>query len=291
MTIIQELRKTINELNKKINKQDTQINKLLEERFLFLKSAPKENQKPFIECGQSQQYKIRKDLSDSIEKINESNYSLRKYKLKVKCVVFVHEEIFDHKDCRVKLKEDEEKHKLGIDNYLYIKDRFNIGDRVWTALKIYLFLDIPSVYALTKRRNELNQQFTIIETEKGYYCDPVRKMREKLTYIFQKKLHIFQDKVIIKIQLDGFVIHRLNYLLNFSFSIVNEGTKSTTALGTYLIGLFKIQKECYDEIKPIVTKIWGKLQTMDTFTFGEITYPIEFKSCSDHKMQALVISE
>ena len=104
---IQDLRKTINELNNKISNQDTRIEKLLQERFLFLKSAPRENQKPFIECARSQQFKIRKDLTDSIEKINESNYSLRKYKLKVKCVVFVHEEIFDHVDCRLKLEDDE----------------------------------------------------------------------------------------------------------------------------------------------------------------------------------------
>jgi hypothetical protein len=195
--------------------------------------------------------------------------------------------IFDHLDCKVLLNTDEERQKLGIDHYLYFKDRFNMSDFLWTALKVYLLLDIPSAYALI-RRKELNSQFPISETESGFYCDPVVRMQQQLRHIFKKNPQIFQEKVIVKIQLDGFVIHRLNNLLNFSFSIVNEGKKSTTAFGTYLIGLFRIKKECYDEIKPIVIEIWDKIVTMNSIELGGINYEVEFKSCSDHKMQALV---
>jgi hypothetical protein len=197
-----------------------------------------------------------RELTDSIDKINSSNVSLKRYKLKVKSINFVHQEIFESVDCKVQLNKDEERQKLGIDHYLYFKDRFNMSDYLWTALKVYLLLDIPSAYALVQRRKKLNSQFLICEKESGFYCDPVTRMQQQLHHIFQKNPQIFQEKV--KIQLDGFVIHRLNNLLNLSFSIVNEGKKSTTAFGTYLIGFFRIKKECYDEIKPIVVEIWEK---------------------------------
>jgi hypothetical protein len=287
--LISNLKKIINDQNKTIKKQELKIEKLSNERFLFFKFEPRENQKPFIECGESQKYKIQKELSDSIDKINSTNVSLKRYKLKVKSVNFVHEEIFDRVDYKIQLKKDEEREKLGIDHYLYVKDRFNISDRVWTALKVYLLLDIVSAYALAQRRKELNSQFPITETDTGFYCDPVDRMQQQLRHIFKKSPQVFQDKVIVKIQLDGFVIHRLNNLLNFSFSIVNEGKHSTTAFGTYLIGLFRIKKECYDEIKPIVVEIWDKIVTLKSVELGGIQYEVEFKSCSDHKMQAMVI--
>jgi hypothetical protein len=153
----------------------------------------------------------------------------------------------------------------------------------------YLILELPTPYAIIQRRKEINFQFPIVKTTTGFYCDPVSRVQDQLKHLFKNKPHIFRDKTIVtKLQLDGFVVHRLNNLLNFSFSIINEGTTATTASGTYLIGLFYIQKECYAELKPIVTEIWSKIQTMKSFDYEGVSYPVEFKSCSDHKMQALV---
>jgi hypothetical protein len=288
LAIIADLRKTITELNKTILNNNAKINKLMDERFIYLKSEPRESQKAYIECGQTQQFIIHRELSKSIEKINENNAILKKYKLKVRTIQFVHEDIFDRVDCQIRLIA-EDRERVSDDSFLYIKDKYYISDLIWTVLKVVLSLDMPSAYSLSERRKQLNSIFPITETEQGFYCEPIFRINQELRNLFQINPEIFIDpKIIIKLQLDGFVVHRLSNLLNFSFSIVNEGKKSTTASGTYLIGLFHIKKECYEELKLIVTDVWNIIKTITTFEHEGSHYPIEFKSCSDHKMQALV---
>ncbi len=291
LAIITDLRKKIEDLNKTITARDQRINQLLNERFLMLKSAPKESQKAYIDCGATQKFEIRRNICNSIDKINELNVHLRKYKLKIQTIHLVHEDLFEQVSFLIKTEREQETERPTIDNFVYVKDRFNISDFVWTVLRCYLMLPIPSNYALRKRKTILNTFTPIFQRLNGYYCDPVLRINQRLTHIFNTNRECFQSKrIIIKLQLDGFVIHKLNNLLNFSISIINEGKKSTSAFGTYLIGLFHINKESYEDLKPIVTEIWDRFQTMKFFEFEGDRYPMEFKCCSDHKMQALVIS-
>jgi len=137
---------------------------------------------------------------------------------------------------------------------------------------------------------EINALFPIVEIqEKGFYIEPSYWIDFHLDRLFRQNYELFRDLLItIKIELDGFLIAILSNVLNFSFAIINEGKKAATAFGTYALGFFNINKECYKELQPIVSEIWAKIKVKQTFYFDGRQFDISYINCCDHKMQALV---
>jgi hypothetical protein len=68
------------------------------------------------------------------------------------------------------------------------------------------------------------------------------------------------------------------------FSILNEGKKSVTASGTYLIGLKKVNNECYDELQPWLSPILNLVTEFKNFESNSMRYSLEYYFGSDYKM-------
>jgi hypothetical protein len=65
LALIKNLRKIISKQEKMIRDKDTKIEKLLDERFLSLTNEPR---KAYIKFGRTKQYKIQRELTESIKK-------------------------------------------------------------------------------------------------------------------------------------------------------------------------------------------------------------------------------
>jgi hypothetical protein len=146
------------------------------------------------------------------------------------------------------------------------------------------------LYELKQKMIEINQMYPINEiADKGYYVEPANWINFHLEKIADKQPQLLLNRdICLKVQLDGFKVDSDTQLLNFSFSILNEGKKACTAFGTYCIGLFEINGESYKELQLIVPEIWRKIKAVTEFNYNGNQYRIKYCCCSDHKMQALV---
>jgi hypothetical protein len=265
---------------------------LLKTQRLWNFKTPKINQRRYGACGYDQKRVINKKLKSSILSFNENNEYLRKYLLKISKIEFVNTELFTQLQYEIKTDDqgDDLFTEKQIEDYVYFKDRFNISDSIWEILRNNFDIKFPSLYKINKKKRELEAGFTIVEiADKGFYIEPSEWIKFHIDKLFEKDSTKFLNKNIsIKIELDGFNIARQSNVLNFSFAILNEGKIAATASGTYNIGFFKIEKECYEELQPIVSEIWQKIKVIQTYTFNDQDYKIVYFNCCDHKMQAIV---
>ena len=105
--------------------------------------------------------------------------------------------------------------------------------------------------------------------ENGFFCNIKKKLTLIVRKLIQKKMiSIDNDTIIIKIAGDTTNIFRGNKTLVVSFCIINE-IRCNTAGGTYIIGIFSVQKEDYDELQLCLRGIKEDYFCLDTI---EIEY-------------------
>jgi hypothetical protein len=274
---------------RKIRKLEQEIRVLKAQRIFNFKK-PKVNQRRYDACGYDQKRVIFKKLKASINHFNEHDQYLRKYNLKISKIEFVKAELFTEMKFDIKLDTDNTMTVKELNDFVYLKDRFNISDSLWEILRNNYGTSFPSLYIINIRKRELLVGFTIIEIiGKGYYIEPSEWIKFHVSKLFEQDPDQFHNRdITIKIELDGFNIARQSNVLNFSFAILNEGKKAATAFGTYNLGFFDIDKECYKELQPIVSEIWQKMKVIQIITLNDQDFNIEFINCCDHKMQAIV---
>lgn len=260
--------------------------------FHFVGHVPRENQKKYAEFTRTtRKTEIKKWFIESITRFNLVNEYLIRYGLKISRLELVTTELYTGLDFEIRnWPMLDNVHTL--EDFVYFKDRFDITDGVWIVIKKFLNTNLPTLYTLKEASKRINQLFPICNIiNRGHYVEPSYFVCFQINSLFRRSPEIFtnNEKIVIKIELDGFQVARQNNLLNFSFAIINEGKIASTASGTYLIGVFSIEKENYDELEPIVSEIWDKFKVIRNHLHQTKNYLIEYINCCDHKMQAIVI--
>jgi hypothetical protein len=284
-----------------INEKDLEIAELKAGRIFNFPFEPRENQRPYYgvrdgqrEVNPRQKRNIFNNFKESINAWNNGpNDYLRKYKLKCAKMVLVPEDFFTELEFDIDITPPREvvgevEGNTNLD-YLYLKDRFNISCSLWKIIRKFVKPDLPTLNILDKLKNSINALFPINELASGCYVEPSYWINFQLEQIAKKNISLFLNKdVLIKVELDGFIIARETPVLNFSFAVVNEGNIAATAFGTYPLGFFQIKKENYEELEKIVPVIWEKIQSVDEFNYAGKRYIIIYIDCNDHKIQAIV---
>lgn len=238
-----------------------------------------------------QRQKIR--LQHTIKEIfSESNHFLRNIGL---CISGVELNPIELDECDFQLKirpptnEVGDKLEPNVNNLLYYKDKHSISDVAYDDLKKMCHLQIPSIFKLKQRRSEINSMFEIFENEMGVYVS----LKDKLLVRLQNYMHNnpaefngTEKTLHIKLGADGTNIGRNLKLLNFTFTIIDEGAKAKTANGNYTIGIFEIENENYDALVKCFKEIIKEFRQIEHLTLDDKQINLVFYYGADWKMLA-----
>ncbi|CAF1112944.1 unnamed protein product [Brachionus calyciflorus] len=228
------------EIEKQKNK--TEINKFETKGFV---SNLARKRKGYFELEGRQVINIKSELRVMIEKVNEI---CNKVDLQINRVEMSQLNSEISKNQIEILIQKHAPTRASIESVLYIKDRCRMSDAIFDKFMRFLSLDIPSVYYITKARKLINNQFQLKKIDNGYYIDPLIQIKSKLSFLIKNK-RINETSILIKLSADGTNIGRSVKIINFCYSVINEGRSSAGVNGTYTLGIFQVEQENFERIK------------------------------------------
>ncbi|RNA32675.1 hypothetical protein BpHYR1_027990 [Brachionus plicatilis] len=255
----------------------------------FSKLAKIVKRKNYYQVCQRQKVRLQHTIKEIFA---ESNHFLRSIGL---CISTVELNPIELDECDFQLKiraptnEAADKLEPNVNNLLYYKDKHSISDVAYDDLKKMCHLDIPSIFKLKQRRGEINSMFEIFENEMGVYVSLKEKIIIRLQNYYDCNQGEFggEEKTLhIKLGADGTNIGRNLKLLNFTFTIINEGAKAKTANGNYTIGIFEIESENYEALIKCFKEITAELRQIEHLTLNNKRVNLVFYFAADWKMLA-----
>lgn len=95
----------------------------------------------------------------------------------------------------------------------------------------------PSLHKLKAVRKFLNSVYPIHRNNYGFYINPINKIQLVINEVTGSKSLTIDEDISIKLCGDGFNIAKSNLkIINFSFTIINQGQTAKTVKGNYLLG-------------------------------------------------------
>lgn len=177
--------------------------------------------KPFFEVSSEQKRLTKKEIANSIEKLNHEVNNLG---LTIGSITFLKKETeintnveMNFVDNTIKERENAEKYKIF--KSTIAKDLANLSDRNYHLFRATLNLPISNLHQVKLFKKELNSLFTIKSNSLGVYLEPIEKIRFVIRKFIEKKEIQQNETLILKLGGDGTVISKANLkLLNFTFT-------------------------------------------------------------------------
>jgi hypothetical protein len=254
------------ELEARLKKLEKENQKLKKDKEKYTRKR-----KNYYEISKISKFNFRKEL---LQYLNLPNQLTNSVGLKIKKVVCVSNKTTteDKIDLVIGKKYVEENNILS--KALYLKDQNNVADKTWQKFNTQLNCNLPSLRQIRKKKKSLHSQIQIKDIENGFNCNIKIKLTLIVKKLIQKNMiRIINDIIIVKIAGDSTNIYRGNKTLVVSFSIINE-FRCNTASGTYIVGIFRVEKEDYDELQKCLKEIKQDFYSLDS---------IEIESKNDKK--------
>ena len=251
--------------------------------------------KSFQDYSPQHQCRIRKNLAEDCQ-VTLSFVGLYNF-IATKVEVFNEDtqsyETFNLLDDDSELELTGEQEKLddqdieNINLMLYIKERFNISDMAWHELSMK-HKEMPHVYSIKKRIQSLNGMWNITETPGEAEGVQIKFTDSLKTQIQRLQEEGFYDTTIkVKLSGDGTCIGKRLNVVNFTYTILNEGKTAMTESGNYVLAILKT-KENYDSIRISLEDLRKEMEDLKEITVNEKKYNIEYFLGGDWKFLATV---
>ena len=167
---------------------------------------------------------------------------------------------------------------IDVDKCLFYKDKISMADHKYISFRIGMGLtnNMVNMRKIKKRKLEINAAVNISPLSTGYYIDPVMYIKLRLTHYLKYSTPALEtkNKIWIKLSADGTSLSRNVKIVNFVFSIINEGIKAATATGSYRIAAFKIEKEDYASINEWLPFLWEQMKVLKKINYDPINNKI-----------------
>ena len=165
---------------------------------------------------------------------------------------------------------------------IYIKDNFHISDQAYQSLALAVE-GIPSLYKLKQHINNIpaDEIRATPSQSVGYQRNITTLIQRKIEELHREDL-LTSKEVHIKLSGDGTWCGRNIHVVNFSFTVIEEGLKAATATGNYLVSIFQ-DSEGYTSLCEHLADVRNDIVDLKQVYVDGATYNINFCLGGDYK--------
>ena len=191
-------------------------------------------------------------------------------------------------------EEDPSKEDVEVINMmLYTKDRFHVSGGAYHEMA-KVCKQMPRHYRVKQRITELNRLWSIYRTPNGT-CGVQQSLEDRLLVRLRHLIQVtppnapFKATQTIRIKLagDGTRIGKHLHVVNFTFALLDEGSKAYTYEGNHILAIFK-EPEDYESLKRALEDVISEVEKLTVIEIDGINYSIQYYLGGDWKFLALV---
>ena len=253
--------------------------------------------KSWNDCSRQQQYNRKKQLGDNIK--SALNLVCEGKGFDAKLVEIQNKdtrksEVFDCCNGTFSDKENIVNASVAKDkahSALYVKDKYAISDQAFHELSM-IASGLPRSSAVKKLANSMNSEFDISPCP-NKVIGVQQSLRVRLAYRIQSLIEKTKENtdlsstIRVKLTGDGTKIARGLNVVNFAFTLLEEGTKARSVAGNHTIAIMKVS-ESYDELISGLKDVCQEARDLEVITVNQRVYKIKFFLGGDWKFLATV---
>ena len=179
---------------------------------------------------------------------------------------------------------------------IYVKDRYNVSGSAYHEMA-KLCREMPRHYKLQKRIAELNFLWNISPTPNGV-VGVQQSLKDRLVVRLN---HLIEStpssasfkvnkSIRVKLSGDGTSIGKCLHVINFTFTLLDEGEKAYSYEGNHCLAIFKEQED-YDGLQSALKDIIKEVDTLNMIKVKDTVFSIEYFLGGDWKFLAIVTGE
>lgn len=173
-------------------------------------------------------------------------------------------------------------------NTLYAKEKCNVSDSGYKELSSVVSR-MPRLYQLQQQINLINKNWEILDIPhniEGCQISFSQVVHERLRQLM--KINPEVNKLDIKLSGDGTQIGKKLNLVQFSCTIIQEGSICKTSQGNHLVALFT-GPEKYDRLKLALEDVVSEINQLKYVSIGDRRIPITYYLGGDYKFILAVL--
>ena len=168
-----------------------------------------------------------------------------------------------------------------INMLLFVKDKYDVSGRAYHELAS-ICKQLPRHYKLQRRSSELNELWNIKPTPNNT-CGVQQSLEDRL-HIRISQLHKVapkdeqfrtEQKIRVKLSGDGTNIGKRLHVINFTFTLLDEGSKAYSSDGNHVIAILK-DEENYDSLQRGLADVRNEVEQLTSIEVEGITYDLEY---------------
>ena len=167
---------------------------------------------------------------------------------------------------------------------LYVKDQFTLSDCAYRELS-QLTPSLPRLYKLKQLTKELNSEFDILPSPTGY-TGVQQSFKVRLMYRLQQLKLNYGETIQVKLTGDGTNIAKHVHVVNFAFTLLNEGSLASSPFGNHSLAILEIP-ECYDSLSGSLTDIIAEASELEFVQLNGNEHRVEYFLGGDLKFLAI----
>ena len=176
---------------------------------------------------------------------------------------------------------------------ILVKDQYNVSGRAYHEMA-RICKEMPRHYRIKERIGELNKLWNIRPTPHGT-LGVQQTLQDRLKVRIAKLLEVLPDsaplkmykRISVKLSGDGTCIGKRLNVINFTFTILDEGSAAYSAEGNHPLVISK-DAESYESLANSLADIRSEVESLKCIQIGEQDYEILYYLGGDWKFLALV---
>ena len=254
-------------------------------------SKPKRKRTDFSVLSRQQQWSRKKELCKDV---NNALSFMEKDGIKASAVEFVHTEtnqteILDVQTGKYRTEGTEASKSTSETEFiLYVKEKFGLSDSAYHELSM-ICSELPRACQLKALAKKMNSSSEIKPCPGGFGVQQSLKSRliVRIMVLLKENKIKSGETVQVKLTGDGTKICRKLNLINFCFTLLNEGDIAKSPRGNHTIAIIN-STEKYEDLKIALSDIRSEVQSLTSIKCDGMDFPIEYFLCSDLKFLAVI---
>ena len=289
--VLSELTSTKCELNRveKMNEQLTKSNKRLSSE-VVAQGNPKKRKRSDITTVSRQQQWLRRKLQSDIQ---QSLLFLEDEGASATSVTLVHTESRHTEVINLQSNASPNSpEQVEADNQmkmvLYVKERFGLSNSAYHEMSM-VCRELPRSWKLKDLTAKMNSKWNIepCPGNDGVQQSLESRLKERVSHLLQEGKIKSGDTLQVKFSGDGTKVCRKLNVINFTFTLLNEGEIAMSPKGNHTIAIIN-STESYEVLAATLSTLRDEVKKMTAVEVDGHTFCIEYFLCSDWKFLAIV---